>query len=108
MEVIQWYTSGATKPGVPLNRDKATKHCLFRLDVLDKEFLTPDTIKWILNEDAKHCAEYGGHVSNNHLTLRVSEDDTDEYRMKCLEKFALLIGLLEPGKEIGDWIRENF
>lgn len=106
MEIIQWLTSGETKPGVPLNRDKATKHCLFRLDVLDKELLDPDTRKWILNEEAKHVAEYGGRVSNNHLTLRVSEDDIGEYRMKCLEQFALLIGLLKPGENIVNWIHK--
>ena len=105
MEVIQWFTSGDTKPGVPLDRDKATKHCLFRLDILDKELLSEDTIKYIHNEVAKDTAEWGT-LPVKDLRLRVTEDDIDEYRMKCLEHFALLIGLLKPGENIVDWIRK--
>lgn len=100
MEMIQWYTS---TPGKHLDRVDATKHCLFRLDELDKDFLSPETLSYIKNENAKYSAEKNTKLSST-LTLRVTEDDIDDYRMACLEKFALLIGVLKPGQSLTDWI----
>ena len=110
MEVIQWFTSGARKPGVPLNREKAAKHCLFRLDSLDTDILReayPDTLRYIQNEVAKDRMENGGSGSfNKSLSLRVTEEDVEDYQMKCLEQFALLLGLIKPGETITDWIHK--
>jgi len=103
MEIIQWLTGGATKPNIQLNRDEATKHCLIRLDSMDRDLLDSLTVKYIQNENAKDVAEYGGHPS---LSLRISEDDLDIYKIKCLEAFALLIGLIKPGEDIVDWIHK--
>lgn len=105
MEVIQWYTGSVTKPVVPLDKDKATKHCLFRLDIIDRELLSEDTLNYIRNENAKYTAEWGNLPTKN-LQLHVTEEDTELYKMKCLENFALLIGLLKPGENIVDWIRK--
>ena len=105
MEIIQWYSSGATKPGVLIDRNKATKHCLFRLDELDKELIDPETLKYIKNESAREAAEFNLRPDKT-LSLRISEDDNEEYKLKLLGSFALLIGILKPGESFAEYIRK--
>ena len=105
MKIIQWQTGPAKASRLNMSSDEFTKHCLFRLDIVDRDLIDSDTVKYIQNYMAKDAAENGGEYSG-HLVLRVDEDDLEEYKMKCLEKFALLIGLLKPNENIVDWIRK--
>jgi len=105
MEVIQWQAGPANASRLNMSSSEFTKHCLFRLDIVDRDLIDSDTVKYIQNYMAKDAAENGGKYSG-HLVLRVDEDDHEEYKMKCLETFALLIGLLKPGEDIVDWIHK--
>jgi len=60
---------------------------------------------YLRNENAKQAVEDGNKLPGK-LYIRVSEEDFEVYKVKCLGAFALAIGLLGPGEDIVDLIHK--
>ena len=90
MEIIRWYTGGATAPGMRIDYNDCTRNALIRFDAIDIETMSTEFKKQLLNENIKYNLEEHNSTKVNY-DIRISADSKEEFERLLIEKLSYII-----------------